>query len=192
MTNLFRIGGVYRDGGGELFTLVACAGRDDVADSIAIGADIRYGLHRLSDGCFACLGDSESKFHLLPGELHQVDGQWVPVEEEKPVFLIERIEPIDGPFFVYDGEELRSVPFDLYGTPQEVVEAAQFLVALRGARNTAEPQRPALDWATAKPFDNFDGYQVTRSTNEQQACKSPLTTLGDGTDPAHASAFLKF
>src|SRR6478736_4389029 len=82
MSNLFRIGGVYRDGNTSLYMLVEAGGSEDYADSIHIGEGIHSGRHRLSDGRFDCCKNEESQFHLLPGEFREVDGEWVPVEEK--------------------------------------------------------------------------------------------------------------
>jgi hypothetical protein len=91
MTNedkpLFRVGGVYRDGFGDLNLL---AQRDGEFAAVRIlddsnGADLGGGgLVRLADG-----RDSEyiykpdAKWHLIPGELELRDGQWVAAEEKE-------------------------------------------------------------------------------------------------------------
>lgn len=85
----FRVGGCYRNrrgqvailravGGGE-FSVLSCP-----ADGPRWEGDQGYARNRLSDGWSSCATNSMHPYNLLPGELHQVDGQWVAVEERSP------------------------------------------------------------------------------------------------------------
>lgn len=102
--NLFRVGGVYRQNNGELRRLAAVSEGEVVgmqpliaklfAGTVPVVAQYLDapnewgdGWRRLSDGKYhADLINDASESHLIPGELHQVDGQWVSVEESKPHF----------------------------------------------------------------------------------------------------------
>jgi hypothetical protein len=82
---LFRVGGHYRNKRGHVVTLVAHEREGDFeALSMREGGGRGVeALHRLSDG----VNDEHycaPEFDLIPGELHQVDGQWVPVEAAAP------------------------------------------------------------------------------------------------------------
>jgi hypothetical protein len=85
----FRIGGVYRNRGGTIVELQQppkmwgwCP---DEAMAVKVTDRTGYGSRNLSDGI--CSADSDTCFHLLPGELHQINGEWVPrgvPVEDKP------------------------------------------------------------------------------------------------------------
>lgn len=87
--NLFRVGGVYRDRSGRVLKITGEVGSVSdpffqrskavaVSAICADGSEYETGWRRLEDGKYH--GNHQS-VDLLPGELHQVDGQWVPVEE---------------------------------------------------------------------------------------------------------------
>lgn len=109
MTAQFRIGGVYRQRGGTIVCLRAIdpdnyktGYGDKVAPSVVRAALEKWSNHgplahaayadgvgddgwrRLSDGRYPDSDDDDYRSHLLPGELHNVNGQWVPVAEEAP------------------------------------------------------------------------------------------------------------
>jgi hypothetical protein len=95
---LFRIGGVYRDNHGTLVELRPCLiGGFAAAHIVGVdGVDLTSsGLSRLLDGRDRVYLDvDDHKLHLIPGELHQVDGQWVAVEEKRSFALKPVIAPI--------------------------------------------------------------------------------------------------
>lgn len=82
--NLFKVGCVYRDGHSTLYRLVES---NDSACAFAQRANGLGGwlksvnLHRLADGRFVVVADLEDKYHLIPGELVQRDGQWVAADD---------------------------------------------------------------------------------------------------------------
>jgi hypothetical protein len=82
-TAQFRIDGVYRQKGGDLVRLDWCVthfGR--FAQAVFINRSGTDGERDLATGKYPYAEDDTShKCHLLPGELHQVNGQWVPVED---------------------------------------------------------------------------------------------------------------
>lgn len=154
----FKVGSVYRDMDGDIVRL-----RID-------GDDVRAEF--LVDGEWLCHGGffdintgncmHYQRCNLLPGELHNVNGQWVPVAEEAP---------IAGPD----------------ATLEEVMDAiADMHIA------AVEPQRPELTWATPKPVDRWDGFTTNYNTEPQfEGDTHPLQRMADPSDPAHGSAWLK-
>lgn len=87
---LFKIGSVYRQKDGKVVLLrehptnegraFACIHYGDGVFSSIIDGD---GARRLDNGEFIWRSTSdEDRYTLIPGELHQVDGAWVPVEEK--------------------------------------------------------------------------------------------------------------
>lgn len=91
MTAQFRIGGHYRDGNGNLCAVLQHAVPGRIAVRFVDESD--QAVARMSFDHDAVSGqylDSEAKpvassyFNLVPGELHNVNGQWVPVAEEAP------------------------------------------------------------------------------------------------------------
>ena len=143
----FRIGGVYRDKNGDLYELAPLESYDEfyreyhpneaiassfkVADFSSMRCAGSSGAHRLSDGVFLAVDGSD--WDLLPGELHQVNGEWLPVEEKPTVtigaILREKLE----------AQKRETPPFSV-------------------RVGATEKKRAPLTWNTATPFDPFKGF----------------------------------
>ena len=88
----FRVGGVYRDGDGDLFRIARVLDEEQMiasTESVILSGElmplgINGGTHYLTTGEWIMRVGQVSSMHLLPGELHQVDGEWVAVEEKSP------------------------------------------------------------------------------------------------------------
>ncbi len=101
---LFRIGGVYRQRKGDVVRLEAAdqywsTGCEHEAAAYEVaGAMFQRGARRLSDGkAYPYETDESAEYDLLPGELHNFNGQWLPVEEKA-----------EQPMSPYFAEALRS------------------------------------------------------------------------------------
>lgn len=180
----FRIGGVYKNGYGDGPWRITDI---RVGDGYALrNVNSNHTLKAfgwsLQDGSW--LADSNRratpKMHLIPGELHQVDGAWVPMEAE-PDSFVWLLGAED------DDENMPMHARDSIGVP-------------------------ALTWATTKPADRFEGYQVSSGTAKpdlgcafkcgwpNDCCQtrhshsSPLQRLTEAShlvDPRHALAAVK-
>jgi hypothetical protein len=85
---LFRVGGVYRTGyeDEEPFQILPESMQDGFYNLRGVNSGYVISGHgwRLADGRWhAELDRPESLMHLIPGELHLVNGEWLPVEESK-------------------------------------------------------------------------------------------------------------
>ena len=145
----YRVGGVYRDKHGMLYALAPLASGDEfyrkyhpndaIASSYKVGHDTgkRYGdscgAHRLSDGAFLAVAGSD--WDLLPGELHQVSGEWVPVEAPAAA----EQESFDAVFDAFFGIKptvapAPTIPFERPRTQRE----AQWMLRQAMAKDVAE------------------------------------------------------
>jgi hypothetical protein len=84
---LFRVGGVYRTGyeDEEPFQILPESMQDGFYNLRGVNSGYVISGHgwRLADGRWhAELDRPESLMHLIPGELHLVNGEWLPVEEK--------------------------------------------------------------------------------------------------------------
>jgi hypothetical protein len=167
----FRIGGVYRNGKGDVVTLRHTGIYDDFpVTSYYIDPDKNPGgaaHHRLSDGCAKLYSEDQSRYHLAPGELHQVDGQWVPIT---------------------------SCPAD--ATEQAEIDAAKCQPA---HVSHVEPERAELPYFRQRTeFDPFGpGYEVYSDAvssgfmpAQPKAPLHPLQKVNEGGNALHGSAFL--
>lgn len=142
---LFRVGGVYRDKAGYVITLRAAPSDDYIkwgANEAWAFKDggYGYGTRDLFNGvCTEC--PEEEEYHLIPGELHCVNGEWLPIGEVLREKLVTKPEPA------------------------EVLTSKQMWDLVRGAE-PAEPTRPPLDWAKPKAFDPFADFTVTTSAEK--------------------------
>jgi hypothetical protein len=180
----FRIGGVYRNQGGAVARLVVIAdayhhekwhsafpahtfghaievsGKGPIAYvSLVNGRSVRYMEGK------ACVD------HLLPGELHCVNGEWVPISDEPGTI------DADG-FYKEHAAILAEI---------ERADAAQ--------RDTPEPHRPPLDWNAPTPFDAFKGYSVSSGSSDPHAYSgsfgsTDLTRAAHQVAPMFGSAYL--
>lgn len=168
MTAQFRIGGHYRDGNGNLCAVLqhAVPGRIavrfvDESDGEIVGLPFD---HFAATGEYLnCEGKptATDRFNLLPGELHNVNGQWVPVAEEAPKTeeaLLAEIAPNDSSMDVMR-------PALTWATPKPVDRWEGYAVK-RGAVKHDEYNPPART-------------------------EHVLQRMTDPSDPLHGSAFLK-
>lgn len=170
----FRIGGVYRDMGGRIIRL-----RDE--DSSGSPMELGHAWAQVfekrgwsGDGYRTLTtGKDESNWildsgfarHLLPGELHQINGSWVPINsgEQKAGFIPGGVLPTKC-------------------TP--VLNTTEM-----------ERKRAPLTWATKTPFDPFKGWEPVKglTANEPTARGLPSPDLNPtGHQPyyMHGSALL--
>lgn len=138
---LFRIGGAYRQRNGLLVKLVEEPNWDSgscraVIAEAAYLHDMYYqvgtgdGVRWLDTGMYS--PQEESGSDLLPGELHNVNGEWLPIEQTRPQH-----------------------------EPASCEEAPKTFVK-RVRRPDAERKRAPLAYFTeAKRFDAFPGFVVT-------------------------------
>lgn len=82
---LFKIGSVYREKSGALVELrkpnESLPWSLDEAAAFRLDGSYEYGSRNLSDGV-CCVCPEVEEYHLIPGELHQVDGAWIPITEQ--------------------------------------------------------------------------------------------------------------
>lgn len=133
----FRIGGVYRDGDGDVYRFTANCHSPGAyyVESFTRGAwDGRSGAHFLETGKCVGFGD-ESTYHLLPGELVQVNGEWVAAEKV-------RLETVTKH------------------------EWTVLCVGAPNAPVVTEPARlPLAYYGQRSKFDAFAGYETSRGRN---------------------------
>jgi hypothetical protein len=170
MSEQFRIGGVYRNGQGDVVTLRSSDDYEDFPVRSYFLDPARNpggaGHHRLSDGrAKVWFADQSLRYDLLPGEMHQVDGQWVPIT---------------------------SLPAD--ATEQAEIDAAKCQPA---HVSHVEPERKPLDWNKSTPFDSFPGYEVFSDAvssgfvpAQPKAPLHPLQKMNEGGNALHGSAAL--
>jgi hypothetical protein len=131
----FRIGGVYRQQDGTVVRLLDRTSDFPVGAGIGHarhvdGGEMRSGFRRLSDGVDT-INFKGGECNLLPGELHQINGEWVP----------------------------RGVPVEDKPAKSELPELVKhFLQRESTPQPTKERARPALDWNKPTPFDAFGGF----------------------------------
>lgn len=128
MTAQFRIGGYYRDKSGDIVQLTP-DGRARWMDEHG-DWDLHGGIFCLTTGeCSSARGYRYCSSDLLPGELHNVNGQWVPVAEEASKTECE-VEPFSS-------------------------RACELGTRSCTKTHDTDPVRPPLTWATPKPVDRF-------------------------------------
>lgn len=201
MTAQFKASSVYRDRSGVLVRLESFGG-------FVSGLYINHPDGHLNAGGFDLAtgrytpqaSDPECKWHLLPGELHNVNGQWVPVAEEAPKTTGQFYD--EGWNAAHDG-----LPFNPMGTrdwrdgwsdyhaadPDHKIRLDDELAAVVREAMTPEKVRPPLTWATPKSVDRWDGFTARYDTGAQLADDNnhPLQRMTDPSDPLHASAHLR-
>jgi hypothetical protein len=133
----FRIGGVYRNNAGKLQRIIGPSAHPNperhffqvsllAEDGSVIFSDDGS---RFINGTY--FGDPTESASLLPGELHQINGEWVP----------------------------RGVPVEDKPAKSELPELVKhFLQRESTPQPTKERARPALDWNKPTPFDAFGGF----------------------------------
>lgn len=202
MTAQFKVGAVYFNGYGDGPWRVMKPAANGLCglQSVKTGARLTDSW-RLGDGRYMPdEGSGHDKMHLLPGELHNVNGQWVPVAEEAPKTtqscfedmlqeVWERAAVVPMP--VIEPSSIPGYGFDAAGHVVKV-QIAPFSVRV----GATEKKRPALTWATPKPVDRWEGYAVKRfdATEGMEAPPAhvhPLQRITDPGDPLHGSAWLK-
>lgn len=150
----FRVGGVYRDEAGRVQRLNALNAKGVPCTpgvAWAQSYDKVYeewfgdGFRNLSDG------SDDSGFlidglprNLLPGELHQVDGEWVAVEEKR-----------EEPPFRYDSNNRFSVRHGFAPADKE------------------SPRAPLAYFTESKRFDPFAGFAVSRFDSSEGMDAAP-------------------
>lgn len=142
----FRVGGVYRDGDGDLFRIARVLDEEQMiasTEAVILSCElmplgINGGAHYLTTGEWVVRVGQVSPLHLLPGELHQVDGQWVAVDNGGGSGCIG--DDYD------EGDNWRDPAPETYRAP--------------------------LTWARPKPFDRFEGFTVT-SGREPEPFRDP-------------------
>lgn len=176
----FRIGACYQDVGGVVTRIDALMDDGDLwVPEWAFGQWRTSGFRNRITGIDGggWIRDSGYARHLVPGEVadpSEVTPEPIGVEQEKPATTL--------------GAVLRQAIERLERTPPTSTPVLDALA------NTAEPQRPRLTWADPKPCDRWDGFTVTRSTQEQDAPRSlspDLRPTGHQIEPTFGSAFLK-
>lgn len=169
----FRIGGVYRQKDGAVVELSICSFVHNEPGT-AWATDPGYyrcgnGFRRLSDGVDT-VGWRDNCRDLLPGELHQVNGEWLPlgVAEEAP----------------------KPTP-SLGALLRQAWERGSVKPATTKA--AAEKVRPALTWNKPASVDRFPGFTSTYDTGPQLEDDNshPLQRMTDPSDPLHGSAWLR-
>jgi hypothetical protein len=165
---LFRIGGVYRNNAGKLQRIIGPSAHPNperhffqvsllAEDGSVIFSDDGS---RFINGTY--FGDPTESASLLPGELHQINGEWVPrgvPVEDKPAetlgeLLRRALNP--GPSHSTPATQQQDKPAEPSKTPlfdhlRRLRESGQGPAAV-------EVPRPALTWADSKPFDAFGGF----------------------------------
>jgi hypothetical protein len=166
MSEQFRIGGVYRNGQGDVVTLRSSDDYEDFPVRSYFLDPARNpggaGHHRLSDGrAKVWFADQSLRYDLLPGEMHQVDGQWVPIT---------------------------SLPAD--ATEQAEIDAAKCQPA---HVSHVEPERAELPYFHQRTkFDPFGAGFVTTSHahNDCRRPQGPLQRMTPESSPLCGSAWL--
>jgi hypothetical protein len=176
----FRIGGVYRDQGGQV-TRLDTPLEDGTADGLMLSGNFtgsRSGPRNLSDGRYpGYASQADSIWHLLPGELHQINGEWVP-----------RGVPVEDKPAVYERERVSEHKTIVKRVPRSGVNYGP---------PTKERTRPALDWADSKRVDRFPGFVVESGAvkhdeyNPPERVLHPLQRIAQEGDQLHGSAFLR-
>lgn len=168
-TNLFRIGGVYRQGNGSVRKLIPCEFRKEWAFAAMPTLDGGFtatgwqsdGARRLSDGRYVHdLNNSRDAIALIPGELTLVDGKWIArgVEEKRDdegirQFQCDRIEAAKQ----HDAEQaaLDRICADRLGQDANAAMIARDGPAKPAAVLASEPTKstalPALSGLTKSP-----------------------------------------
>jgi hypothetical protein len=123
----FRIGGYYRQRDGRVVQVLSDGKYTGINNSFyprGVALSLASGGYRNIDGkCLSIVGTPIPNYDLLPGELHQINGEWVPrgvPVEDKPA---ERRFPGDQDFAgTTESERTRpaltwadSKPFDAFG-----------------------------------------------------------------------------
>jgi hypothetical protein len=161
---MFKVGCVYRQKNGEvvqLFDTVFEHGPESVREGEAHArppiSERRCGLgfRRLADGSDPS-GFAKGARHLVPGELHQVNGEWVPVE---------------------DKASLCAELLKLMGTPVEEKAFCDALARDAAADYAKSKRDPLPGWTKDRPdFDPFhglyDGVVVLKSKSQAPAVQT--------------------
>lgn len=154
----FRIGGIYRSKGGELYSLhPATVSHWGPGCALAVNVErhLNAGHRRLIDGS-ECDADMAGYYRdLIPGEV-DING-----------------EPVS--FFFRD-------PLKVSAKTAQALEKLDRGYAAQAAQK-AEPKRAALTWADSKAADPFAGFSVTSSAQLQPRPASPFASP----DLAHSS-----
>jgi hypothetical protein len=170
----FRIGGYYRQRDGRVVQVLSDGKYTGINNSFyprGVALSLASGGYRNIDGkCLSIVGTPIPNYDLLPGELHQINGEWVP----------------------------RGVPVEdkpATAEPEWLFAARARTAQKRAADPTYERTRPALTWADSKRVDRFPGFIVERfdadEGNEAPAATHPLQRIAQEGDQLHGSAFLR-
>jgi hypothetical protein len=168
----FRIGGYYKQRDGKVVQVLSeskYTGTNGgfyprgVALTLASG-----GWRNVNGQCSSIANTPIESLDLLPGELHQINGEWVPrgvPVEDKPADLTD--DQLEG---LFDYGFVPPAP---------------------------EPHRPALTWADSKRVDRLPGFVVERGAvkhdeyNPPERVLHPLQRIAQEGDQLHGSAFLR-
>lgn len=92
--NLFRIGGVYRDRQDTAYQVTAKGERWMLVSVLEEDGSLGPGMQHFHDGRFhATANKPDSLFHLIPGELTQINGEWVPIADRfSPTPTLDKLE----------------------------------------------------------------------------------------------------
>jgi hypothetical protein len=129
---IFKVGSVYRDGKGTPNQVIAARDNTDFVIVRSVGGGVDFTHHKETGAFwFGGVEMQSDSYKLLPGELHQINGEWVP----------------------------RGVPVEDKPAKSELPELVKhFLQRESTPQPTKERARPALTWADSKPFDAFGGF----------------------------------
>lgn len=124
MTQLFRIGGVYRQRNGSIVRLVPYTGAlsghffsSEHGSAVSVESGKPLGPRGLAGGCVSAYDKGPFAGDLIPGELHQVDGAWVPITEQ--------------PMSVYFADAQEDKPAE--AADKSPIERLRDLVAIQGS-----------------------------------------------------------
>lgn len=107
--NLFRIGAFYRDESGQVVELLEGSRFAKADPGMAwcklAGSKHGDGFRNLANGLdqSCCRRDNGSYRHLIPGELHQVNGEWIPIAAPRADYFAEALK--DEPASEWDAED---------------------------------------------------------------------------------------
>jgi hypothetical protein len=176
---LFKVGSVYRDGKGTPNQVIAARDNTDFVIVRTVGGGVDFTHHKETGAFwFGGVEMQSDSYKLLPGELHQINGEWVP-----------RGVPVEDKPAIYERERVSERKTIVKRVPRPGVNYGP---------PTTERTRPALDWADSKRVDRWEGYVVYSDAvssgfvpSATPAATHPLQRIAQEGDQLHGSAFLR-